>query len=84
MIRNKVHLRDLSANFFLEERHVKKYSRDRAVHRKMAELNPAVKLGILGEVYSDDSESEEESDELSETEENQEVRILLYIALTLL
>jgi molybdopterin/thiamine biosynthesis adenylyltransferase len=79
MIQNKVHLRDLSANFYLEESHVKKYSRDRAVHRKMADLNPAVKLGILGEVYSDDSESEEESEELSETEENQEVTILVSI-----
>jgi hypothetical protein len=42
----------------------------------MASLNPYVKVGILGDPNSDDSESEDETSELSETGDNQEVSIL--------
>lgn len=59
----KVHIRDLSANFYVRETDALKHRRDRACVKRLAELNPYVKVSVVGDV-----EEEPESEEGSEGE----------------
>lgn len=59
----KAHIRDLSANFYLTEGNVLKRRRDRACLKKLAALNPHVKVRVVG-----DNPDESDSDSGSEAE----------------
>jgi molybdopterin/thiamine biosynthesis adenylyltransferase len=69
----KVHIRDLSANFYINESSVHRHRRDVASIKRLAGLNSHVRVKILGEEGSDD-ESEDgsagsgDADDLSEDE----------------
>lgn len=68
---NKVHIRDLSANFYINEESVLRRRRDVASIKRLAGLNTHVKMRILGQEASDD-ESDEASAESADEDEPSE------------
>lgn len=68
----KVHIRDLSANFYVKESDALKHRRDRACVKRLAELNPYVKVSVVGDADEEAEEEDASEGERSESDGDQE------------